>query len=43
MDSAAISIARDNSIPIKIFSIIKKDCLKKVYNKEINYSEIRNV
>ena len=43
MDSAAISIARDNSIPIKIFSIKKNDCLKKVYNKEINYSEIRNV
>ena len=43
MDSAAISIARDNSIPIKIFSIIKKDSLKKVYNKEISYSEIRNV
>ena len=43
MDSAAISIARDNSIPIKIFSIKKNDCLKKVYNKKINYSEIRNV
>ena len=43
MDSAAISIARDNSLPIKIFSIIKKDSLKKVYNKEISYSEIRNV
>ena len=43
MDGAAISIARDNSIPIKIFSIIKKDCLKKVYTNKINYSEIRNV
>jgi len=43
MDGAAISIARDNSIPIKIFSIIKKDCLKKVYTNKINYSEISNV
>ena len=43
MDGAAISIARDNSIPIKIFSIIKKDCLKKVYTNKIYYSEIRNV
>ena len=43
MDGAAINIARDNSIPIKIFSIIKKDCLKKVYTNKINYSEIRNV
>ncbi len=43
MDSAAISIARDNSIPIKIFSILKKNCLKKVYNDQITYSVIKNV
>ena len=30
MDSAAISIARENKIPIRIFSILEKNCLKKV-------------
>ncbi len=43
MDSSAISIARDNSIPIKIFSILKKNCFKKVYNKTQIFSEINNV
>ena len=43
MDSAAISIARDNLIPIKIFSILKKNCLINVYNKKTAYSEIKNV
>jgi len=43
MDSAAISIARDNSIPIKIFSILEKNCLKNVYNGKSTYSEITNV
>ena len=42
MDSAAISIARENKIPIKIFSILTKDCFKKVYNKKIKCSEISN-
>ena len=41
MDSAAISIARDNRIPIRIFSILEKNCLKKVYNNRLKFSEIR--
>ncbi len=43
IDSAAVSIARENLIPIKIFSIMKKNCFKNVYNKKINYSEITDV
>ena len=41
MDSAAISIARENRIPIRIFSILEKNCLKKVYNNKQKFSEIR--
>ena len=41
MDSAAISIARENKIPIRIFSILEKNCLKKVYNNRLKFSEIR--
>ena len=41
MDSAAISIARENRIPIRIFSILEKNCLKKVYNNKLKFSEIR--
>ncbi len=40
LDSAAVSIARDNDIPIKIFSILRKNCFKNVYNKKEKYSEI---
>ena len=43
MDSAAVSIARENSIPITIFSILENNCFKKVYNKKINFSEIKDV
>ena len=43
LDSAAVSIARDNNIPIKIFSILRKNCFKNVYNKKEKYSEISNV
>ena len=43
LDSAAVSIARDNDIPIKIFSILQKNCFKKVYNDKNKYSEINNV
>ena len=43
IDSAAVSIARENSIPIKIFSILEKNCFKKVYNKNASYSEITHV
>ncbi len=43
MDSAAVSIARENSIPIKIFSILEKNCFKKVYNNKLSYSVISDV
>tara|TARA_B100002019_G_C21073801_1_gene500347 strand:+ start:108 stop:773 length:666 start_codon:yes stop_codon:yes gene_type:complete len=43
MDSAAVSIARENLIPIKIFSILKKNCFKNVYNDTQKYSVIKNV
>jgi uridylate kinase len=43
LDSAAVSIARDNNIPIKIFSILGKNCFKNVYNNKQQYSEIGNV
>ena len=40
MDSSAITIARDNKISIKLFSILEKNCFLKMYNNKINYSEI---
>ena len=40
MDSAAITIARDNNIPIKVFSILQKNSFTKVYNNKLSYSEI---
>ena len=43
LDSAAVSIARDNNIPIKIFSILGKNCFKNVYNNKSKYSLISNV
>ena len=43
IDSAAVSIARENSIPIKIFSILKKNCFKNVYNNNENFSVISDV
>ena len=43
LDSAAVSIARDNEIPIKIFSILRNNCFKNVYNNKQQYSEIKNV
>jgi uridylate kinase len=43
LDGAAVSIARDNNIPIKIFSILTKNCFKNVYNKKQKFSEIGNV
>ena len=42
MDSAAISIARENSIPIRIFSNQKKNCFKNAYTDKIDYSEVTN-
>ena len=43
LDSAALSISRDNEIPIKIFSIKRKNCFKSVYNDKEKYSVIGNV
>ena len=43
MDSAAISVARENKIPIRVFSILEKNCFKNVYSNKINYSEINDV
>ena len=43
MDSAAISVARENSIPIKVFSILEKNCFERAYKNELNYSEIKDV
>ncbi len=43
LDGSAVSIARDNNIPIKIFSIFRKNCFKNVYTKKEKYSVINNV
>ena len=42
MDSAAITVARDNKIPIRVFSILQSNCFNKVYKNKTNYSEISN-
>ena len=38
-----IEILRENKIPIRVFSILEKDCFKGVYNNKLNYSEINDV
>ena len=43
MDTAAISVARENKIPIRVFSILEKDCFKAVFKDILNYSEISDV
>ena len=43
IDSAAVSIARENTIPIRIFSILKNNCFNNVYYNKEKYSEITNV
>jgi|TARA_Y100000816_G_scaffold229365_1_gene174494 uridylate kinase len=43
IDSAAVSIARENLIPIKVFSILKNNCFKNAYINKSDYSEITNV
>ena len=43
MDTAAISVARENKIPIRVFSILEKDCFNAVYKDILNYSEINDV
>ena len=40
MDSAAISVARDNNIPIRVFSILQNNSFTKVYKNKMSYSEI---
>ena len=40
MDTSAIAISRDNNIPIKLFSILEKDCFLKMYLNKLNHSEI---
>ena len=43
MDSSAVAIARENSIPIKVFSIKEKNAFVRAVNKEIKTSEINSV
>ena len=40
MDSAAITVARDNNIPIRVFSILQSNSFTKVYKNKTIYSEI---
>ena len=40
MDSSAITVARDNNIPIRVFSILQNNSFTKVYKNKTNYSEI---
>lgn len=40
MDSSAISVAKDNNIPIIVFSISEKDCLIKTYAGKNKFTEI---
>ena len=42
MDSSAVAIARENQIPIKVFSITEKNVFVKAFKEEINFSEITN-
>ena len=43
MDSSAVAIARENNIPIKVFSIKEKNAFVRAVNNEIKTSEIYNV
>ena len=43
MDGSAIAIARENNIPIKVFSINEKNAFVKAVNNEIKTSEIHSV
>jgi uridylate kinase len=42
MDAAAISIARDNKIPVIVFSLFKEGNIEKVVNQKGNYTIIVN-
>ena len=41
MDSSAITVARDNNIPIRVFSILQNNSFTKVYKNKTIYSEIK--
>ncbi len=43
MDSSAVAIARENNIPIKVFSIKENNAFVRALNNEIKVSEIYNV
>ena len=43
MDSSAVAIARENNIPIKVFSITENNAFVRAMNNEIKTSEIYNV
>ncbi len=43
MDSSAVAIARENNIPIKVFSINENNAFVRAVNNEIEISEIYNV
>ena len=43
MDSSAVAIARENNIPIKVFSIKEKNAFVRAVRNEIKTSEINNV
>jgi len=40
MDTAAITVARENKIPIRVFSILQTNSFTKVYKKRSSFSEI---
>ena len=40
MDSSAITVAKDNSIPIIVFSIAEKNCLIKTFTEKNKYTRI---
>ena len=40
MDPAAITVARENKIPIRVFSILQSNSFTKVYKKKSSFSEI---
>ena len=40
MDSSAITVARENNIPIRVFSILQNNSFTKVYKNKTSYSEI---
>ena len=41
MDSSAVAIARENNIPIKVFSINNKNVFVRAVNNEIKYRDLQ--